>query len=212
MPNITVINIEEADHNNTEDVRLYLSKELQSLYRDEPTEKLENVTTKLAERSRGTFLYAHFAFASAKKKSLSLSETSELFPKGISLVYEEYLARLLTETKLGREKFRNFLKAIIAAQAPLPQSLVLQILGINEQDEKEMTLARETLKSLSLLFPIENGYLSVFHKSLADWLTVAKYSHECHDFSVTVIDGHRILAKTLFESAQRREEPQAFSP
>ena len=120
VPNVTVINIEEADHNNTEDVRLYLSNELQSLYRDEPTEKLENVTTKLTERSRGTFLYAHFAIASAKKKSLSLSETSELFPKGISLVYEEYLACLQTKTKLGREKLRNFLKAIIAAQAPLP--------------------------------------------------------------------------------------------
>ena len=56
LPHVTVVNIETADSNHTEDMRLYLSMELQSLYCDEPTEEREAITLKLTGRSQGIFL------------------------------------------------------------------------------------------------------------------------------------------------------------
>ena len=212
LPHVTVVNIETADSNHTEDMRLHLSMELQSSYCDEPTEEREAITLKLTGRSQGIFLYAHFAIESAKKRNMSLSETSELFPKGISSVDEDYLTRSQSELNLGKEKFINFLKSVVAAKDPLPQPLVLQILGINKGSPEQRKVARKALNSLSLLFPEESNCISAFHKSLADWLIIDEDGVDGHDFCVKVEDGHRVLAEYCLKVLRDVKNHKSFPP
>ena len=75
-----------------------------------------------------------------------------------------------------------------------------------------MNMAGKALKSLSLLFPVKNGCLSVFHKSLAEWLIVAEYTHECHDFSVAVADGHCVLAGHCLKVLRDVKNYKSFPP
>ena len=212
LPQVTVFNVEATGSNNTDDIILYLRKELESLYQDEPFEKRETTTLKLTERSQGIFLYAHFAIESANKRNLSLSESSELFPKGMSSVYEDYLSRSQTELKLHKVKFMNFLEGIRAAQAPLPKSVVLQILGITEESREQRMVGRKALNSLSLLFPEEGKCISIFHNSLANWLAIAEREDDDNDFCVKVADGHRLLAEHCLKVLRKVKNHDSFPP
>ena len=193
---VTVVNIDATDSESMKDVSSYLSNKLQSLYVKESSELLKNVVEKLTNKSSGIFLFAYFAVESAKKRGLSLNELSHIFPNGLSSVYEEYITRAQKELNIDEERFRNFLEAMVAAFAPLPGPMVLEILGLKQvswQDKKEARLA---LEAISLLFPTQNNYISIFHTSLADWLTATKG----HDFTVSVNDGHHVLAQRCFEN------------
>ena len=83
---------------------------------------------------------------------------------------------------------------------------------MNEKSKQDMNMAGKALKSLSLLFPVKNGCLSVFHKSLADWLIVAEYTHECHNFSVAVADGHCVLAGHCLKVLRDVKNHKSFPP
>ena len=120
-PNVTVVNIDTTDLNNTEDIRLYLSNQLQLIYPEECTERREAVVATLTTKSGGIFLYAHFVVEAARNRDLSIAETSEFFPNGISSVYTDYLARLKTELNLDEERFFNVLETVTAARAPLSE-------------------------------------------------------------------------------------------
>ena len=74
---------------------------------------------------------------------------------------------------------------------------MLEILDLNQVSRKGKAKARKTLKSLSLLFPIEAKHVATFHKSLVDWLIKDDDDEEDQgsEFTVKVEDGHRVLAE-----------------
>ena len=212
LPHTTVVNIDTTNLNNTEDIRLYLSNQLQLIYPGECTEKREVVVATLTTKSAGIFLCAHFVVEAARNRDLSIVETSELFPYRISSVYTDYLARLKTELNLSEDYYFNFLEAIGAAQAPLPELLVLEILGINQVSRQGKTKAVKTLKSLSLLFSIETKHVTAFHKSLVDWLIKDDEKEEGFAFTVNVEDGHRVLAEHCLKVLRSVKNHPGFPP
>ena len=212
LPLVTIVDITTTDTNNTNDIQLFLSSHLGKMFPDETCEQREAVVSNLTARSGGLFLYAHYSVESAKRGRLSLSAINEIFPKGISSVYEEYVTRLQVELKVEEELFMNFLEAVVASQATLPESLVLQILGLKQTTRQEKKRAREALKSLGLLFPVVEKHISIFHKSLTDWLTEDGGKDEGHVFSVKLQDGHFVLAKHCFRVLQDVKKHACFPP
>ena len=210
LPHVTVSNIEATERSNTEDIELFLVDQLQLLYSSSSKDQVQETARKIAARSSGIFLYAHFVFQTAKNRRLLLHELSEIFPHGIASVYEEYIVRSRAELKVEEEKFIRFLEAVFAADAPLPESLVLQILGINQTSRQEKKEARQALKSLALLFPVKEKHISIFHESLAEWLTEGEDGNESQDFSVTVKDGHRVLAEHCVEFLRAVKKHEEF--
>ena len=119
LPHVTVSNIEATERSNTEDIELFLVDQLQLLYSSSSKDQVQETARKIAARSSGIFLYAHFVFQTAKNRRLLLHELSEIFPHGIASVYEEYIVRSRAELKVEEEKFIRFLEAVFAADAPL---------------------------------------------------------------------------------------------
>ena len=210
LSHVTVLDIATTDACNTEDVQLFLSSHLGRMFPDETYEHREAVVSNLTVRSDGLFLFANFAVESAKSRGLSLAEISEIFPKGISSVYEEYLVHLQAELGVDEELFMNFLQAVVASRAPLPASLVLQILGLSQTIRQEKKQAHEALKPLALLFPVEEKRISIFHNSLTDWLT--QDEDEGHDFSVKLQDGNRVLARHCLKVLREVKNHKSFPP
>ena len=210
LSHVMVLDIATTDTNNTEDITVFFTNHLGKMFPDESYEHREAVVSNLTARSEGSFLIANFAVDSAKSRGLSFAEMSQIFPKGISSVYEEYLARLQTELGVDEELFMNFLEAVVASRAPLPESLVLQILGLSQTTRQEKKQARKALKSLALLFPVEKKRIYVFHKSLTDWLI--EDEDEGHDFIVKLQDGNCVLARQCLKVLREVKYSKNFPP
>ena len=210
LSHVIVLNIATTDTNNTEDIRMFLSNQLGKMFSDETYEHREAVISKLSAKPEGLFVFSNLAVESAKSRGLSLVEISQIFPKGISSVYEEYVARLQAELGVDEQLFMNFLEGVVASRAPLPAILVLQILGLSQTTRQQKKPTREALKSLALLFPVKEKHIFVFHKSLTDWLT--EDEDEGHDFSVKLQDGNCVLAKYCLKVLPEVKNHKSFPP
>ena len=216
-PGMRIVNINAIDSENVRDVRSYLRNGLQNIYPDAEPKELNVCVNQLADGADALFLFAYFVVDIAKTKQMELSKVHEIFPKGLSSVYEEYFARLQKELSVEEEKYFDFLEAIAAAQGPLPETLLLQILGFDEGSRKARKAAQKALNRVSVLLPVQDRHITVFHKSVVDWLVGFKHksgrpcereleeeallkikrteTFQSHSFSVRVEDGHRLLAQ-----------------
>ena len=91
---------------------------------------------------------------------------------------------------------------------------MLEILGINQASRQGRIKARKTLKSLSLLFPIEAKHVAAFHKSLVDWLIKDDDDKEDQgsELTVKVEDGHRVLAEHCLKVLRAVKNHLSFPP
>ena len=144
-------------------------------------------------------LYAYFLvlFIQENKSFLDLDDLDDSLPLAISSAYHSYFKRLENELKkelgVNEETFLNLLSAVIASREPLPIDFVSKLLGLNASSPLARRKVLKAINSVSSLFPIRDGCLRVFHKSVKDWLTDASCYGE-HDFTMDENEGHRILA------------------
>jgi hypothetical protein len=145
----------------------------------------------LISKCEGSFLYACYVVDELKEMDLGIEpKLSDYVPKGIAGFYEKQFKRLRT----GLQSFipdtwssilKSFVNVIAVSRAPLPKRILFACMGLSGE---EFDLREAIIGIMSEILPIYEGCLTVYHKSLSDWLILDGY--EEHAFKADVVDGN----------------------
>jgi hypothetical protein len=142
----------------------------------------------LISKCEGSFLYAYYLVDELKKMDLGFEpELSDYVPNGISGFYEKQFKRLkadLQRTKLDASIFNSFVNVVAASRKPLPMKIIFACVGVST---KTFQIRNAIIGIMSAILPVYEDCLSVYHKSLFDWLILCGY--EEHEFAANVEDG-----------------------
>ena len=188
LEHLNPVHIAPQETKNLEDLQNYLQNSLSSLCDDDA------VFQSLARKCQGSFLYAYYTQVECKKKRILLTREnlSELVPKGIGDYYQKqfkHLKNQLNELSSSEVTFKRFLAMLVVAARGLPLSLLPECLGLPDNAEYEL---REKINEItSSILPVYDDCLTIYHKSLRDWLTCDGYKE--HNFTVDSQSGHEYL-------------------
>ena len=201
---------------NVEDIELFLREKLPPLV---PTDKLDTVLTLCIEKSQGLMLYAccTIEFLS-KRKDILWEHLESILPDSISSWYKDYANRLQKDLGVTDAVFSRFLAALVSSREALPLEIIPLLLKLPvdsvSADSDEFMRA---IEAVSLLLPLHDGKIDVFHKSFTDWLTAPQMhpSRSKPKSRVTEKQGHQVLAEVcgqILESLKNRDKvPEEFS-
>ncbi|XP_046858113.1 uncharacterized protein LOC124451508 [Xenia sp. Carnegie-2017] len=190
------IKTKPRDENNEEDLHKYLRHQL-----NDRVQKNRYLLQSLVKKCEGSFLYAYHAQLSLNKEEIELTyeNIQQLVPSGLGSVYKKQFKRvkeLLTEKSLSTGNsviskiiFKQFLELLAACREVLPLTLLFSYLGIS--DDIKFEVCNKILELLSQILPVYDDCLTVYHKSLIDWLKSDGY--EQHEFTVSPKNGHKFL-------------------
>ena len=176
------------DHNHNRDLKHFILHCLPDLSED-------NVRS-LILKCEGSFLYAYYLVNELKEMDLGIEPNlSGYVPKGISGFYEKQFKRLKTGLQhYNSETWSSILKGflnVIAASSyrePLPIRILLTCIGLSGVVYE----IRDTIIGImSEILSVYEDCVTVYHKSLWDWLTLDGY--EEHAFVGNVADGIKRL-------------------
>lgn len=178
-----------SDQRNQNDLCVYARNALASKVSGE---ELPQAIELLVERSRGVFIYLHYLCTTFEIYShLTLSQVLSLTPEGIDDYYEQNFQRLYLS--IGKSTYLTLLSCIAAAPANLPQQLLRYVLSDN-------CSIQEVIQKISVMFPIQNDCVTVFHQSVLEWLVD---SDRAQEYVVTVDCGHKTLAATCKQTVSK---------
>ncbi|CAB4015087.1 E3 ubiquitin- ligase DZIP3 [Paramuricea clavata] len=188
LQHLNPVQIIPRDNNNKDDLLGYLRKSLSHICND------FYVFWSLAEKCEGSFLYAYYTQLELKETTTQLTteNISQLIPKGISGFYQKqfkHLKNQLNDFGSSEVKLKRFLQILAAAKGPLPLSLLPECLGL--PDDVEYEVRDSIIGIMSSILPVYDNCLTVYHKSLRDWLMSDGY--EEHAFTVDSHSGHEYL-------------------
>ncbi|XP_046857924.1 uncharacterized protein LOC124451358 [Xenia sp. Carnegie-2017] len=182
------------DINNEEDLLKYLKNQL-----NDRVQRNHNVLETLVYRCEGSFLYAYHAQMSLKEENIEVTfkDILQLVPSGLNGVYAKQFKRakeLLTKESprnsvISETSFMRFLELLAACREFLPLTLLFSYLGFSGDIKFEVR--SKIIESLSQILPVYDDCLTVYHKSLIDWLKSDGY--EQHEFTVNPKNGHKFL-------------------
>ena len=190
LQHLKPVHVAPHDTKNKEDLLKYLRNSLSSICNDDA------VLESLAWKCRGSFLYAYYTQLELKETTepLTTENISELVPKGIGGFYQKQFQRLRNQLKTinsSEVNLKRFLEVLVAAKGPLPLSLLPDCLGLPDDTEYEVREAIDEV--ISSILPVYDDCLTVYHKSLRDWLTSDGYKE--HAFTVDCQSGNEYLWK-----------------
>ncbi|XP_046862680.1 uncharacterized protein LOC124456240 [Xenia sp. Carnegie-2017] len=188
------ISTHPRDENNEEDLYKYLRHQL-----NDRVQKNRYLLQPLVEKCEGSFLYAYYAQLSLKKENIEFTHHNiqQLVPSGLSGVYIKQFKRvkeLLTKKStrksvISETTFMQFLELLAACREFLPLTLLLSYLGF--YGDIKFEVRSKIIELLSQILPVYDDCLTVYHKSLIDWLKSDGY--EQHEFTVNPKNGHKFL-------------------
>ncbi|XP_046857557.1 uncharacterized protein LOC124450950 [Xenia sp. Carnegie-2017] len=195
------------DKNNEDDLHKYLRHQLNDRVPKDPY-----VLSTLVNKCEGSFLYAYHAQLSLKKENVEFTEKNiqQLVPSGLSGVYtkqfkrvEELLMKEIPRNSVILETtFMQFLELLAACREFLPLTFLFSYLGFSGDIKFEVS--SKIFEPLSQILPVYDDCLTVYHKSLIDWLKSDGY--EEHEFTVNPKNGHKFLwhaCKKVFEQIKK---------
>ncbi|XP_028412107.1 uncharacterized protein LOC114534835 [Dendronephthya gigantea] len=174
---------DDKDHNH--DIELFVRHSLPNLH----YYRIRLVTSKC----EGSFLFAYYLVSELKEKGVGIEpDLSDYISNGISGYYEKQFKRL----KIGFQRFKqdtscllkSFINVVAVSKEPLPIKVLFTCMGLSKD---EFVIRKEFLDLMSEILPVYDECLTVYHKSLWDWLTLNGY--EEHAFVADVEDGNRRL-------------------
>ncbi|XP_028410568.1 uncharacterized protein LOC114533267 [Dendronephthya gigantea] len=180
------ISPDDEDHN--QDIELFIRGDLPNL----PDDSIRSV----ASRCEGSFLYAYHLVHELREKGLGIEpDLSDFIPTGIAGYYEKQFKRLKSRLqRLKQDTFSSILKSFInviaTAFVPLPLKILFTCMGL---PWKEFEIRTAIIDIMSEILPVYDGCLTLYHKSLWDWMTLNGY--EEHAFVADVKDGNRRLLR-----------------
>ena len=149
--------LEPADERNLVDIRSYIENWIEE-------KKLAlNLVDKLLELSEGNILYIVKLREASENGWIDLNNPGDL-PRGLTSIYTCYFRKQFAKEDFYKKTIRPFLEIVVSAFEPPSCKLIADILEIDDYDLDDI------IESLGTLFPINNNKVTVFHKSLHDWL------------------------------------------
>ena len=189
---------------NMKDICLFLRN---SLLRCLSEEELDEGVELLGKKSKGVFIYARYAVEKLNPQDTASLEDLRNFPDGITGFYDIQFKRILGENyeSIGaKTPTWRIIEAVMAAREPLHVEALDYLVSCTAFERKS------AVANLSLLFPVRDHRLHVFHKSVKDWL-VAEERQELT--CVVKLNGvHRQMGKRckeVLEKARNMDEVEA---
>jgi hypothetical protein len=207
LSDLEKIDIENNVVENELDLKLYLKACLSSLtdreapelifeLADDPIEPVALET--FVEKCEGSFLFAFYAQSELQKcddlDKITFHEIIEFLPIGLDFTYQAYFQRLEEELKAimrGDLNVLRVLEMLVASKAPLPLTFVTQALGLAPDCREAKNIINKVNVTVSCLLYVSDDLVTVFHKSIIDWLLARGYQD--HEYAVKVRDGNMSL-------------------
>jgi tetratricopeptide (TPR) repeat protein len=182
LQGLTPYMLDTSAPENEQDIKDYLSKELKpfTTKKEVPAEAIDKITA----MSEGIFLYVEWIRKELSLNRLSLERLNE-FPKGLTGVYSQFFTRQYPAIDRYRSGISPVLETIVAAVEPLKISLISSIFNWDEYGQADF------YQDIGALFPITDGKVQPFHKSVIDWLTDKQ---KALDYFIDVTFGHMKLS------------------
>ena len=196
LSGVQKINVEKNDADNDSDLEIYLKSHLPSLL---DKQEDSGVFQKLVEMCEGSFLYAFVAQTDLQKPGntdqLTVDEIMKFLPKGLGSHYQRYFRCLEDELKDIHRDFDvlRVLEVLVASTEPLPLAFISRTIGFASDYRKTKNIINKVNEALSSLFYVSDDVVTVFHKSVVDWLLARGYQD--HEYTVKVSDVNRSLWK-----------------
>ena len=184
------IHLEPDEERNINDLRIFFEKKIET--------KTEILVKNLVKKSEGLMLFASF-IAKIFEDNFSISNTDSL-PKGIEEIYESFFKRLENELKIlsiEENKFFLLLSVVAFAKRPLPLPFFEKLLCPEKDSLSARRMLLQIINCVSSLLVVKNDCISVFHKSVRDWLVKPD-----HYFTVNETFGHKTLADICVNQMQ----------
>ena len=154
----------------------------------------EGTVNSLISKCEGSFLYAYHLVNDLQNRDLGIEPNlDDIVPKGISGFYEKQFERLQKGLlnvipNTGSLVLNSFVNIVAASKQSIPIKILFTGMGLSSNNYN----VRETIISvMSEILPLYDDCLTVYHKSLWDWLTLNGY--EEHAFVADVQDGVKRL-------------------
>ena len=151
----------------------------------------------LVATCEGSFLYAFHVQCELKKHDnltkMKFQQIVNVVPKGLDSVYQTYFQRLEDELKPLCENVdvMKLLELFVAAKGPLPLAFVTRTLGLAPDCRETKTIIQKVNVAISCLLYVSDDLVTVFHKSVIDWLLVKGYQD--HQYAVKISNGDKLL-------------------
>ena len=144
----------------------------------------------LVQKCEGSFLYAYYMVKELKETDAGVEPNlSDYVPRGISGFYEKQLLRLRNGLQQrDRGILKRFVNVVASCGASLPIRILLKCINLSDEDYE---IPNIIINIMSEILPVHDDCLSIYHKSLTDWLTLEGY--EKHAFVADVDDGTKRL-------------------
>jgi hypothetical protein len=194
------VEILHDDEGNEEDLKSYLVSCVSGRY--SVNRRTVNAMVKKCE---GSFLYAYYYQLELRKLN-SANIVLDVVAKGINSIYQKYFERLEKELKKVSIdiEFDKILEILVAMRNSFPLSLIAKILKLPGSTRTMREVITKVNECLSALLPVYDDCVTVFHKTVVDWLKAdGKYGN--HSFSVSRRDAHKTLwqaCRQIFEQLE----------
>ena len=190
-----VLELDARNPRNILDVEAYIRRRIPALNlaasAADASTAPESVVSTLTTKSEGNFLYVRQAIDGLESGAWSPKSLEE-FPPGLYGLYDTFFRRQFGRQGEDYAAARPVLEAAVAAQEPLTLD---QLAAATQLDSRRQLL--EALIRLAPFLPRRTNAdavatYSMFHKSLADWLTADDLAGT--SFALLPEDGHERLA------------------
>ncbi len=175
------------DSRNIEDAKVFLEmkfseKSMQALLASTGTSQ-EVAVGLLLQRSKGNFLYIHYALEGLLTGSFHLDCPDE-FPPGLTGFYEKaFKYRFVSEHEY--QPVAGILAVLLAAREPVDEATLFRASGLSSE-----TQLLKYLKSLAVYLRETDKTYTFFHRSFAEWLR----DKNNLDYHIEPMDGEAKLA------------------
>ena len=132
----------------------------------------------------------------------------KFLPVGINSIYQAYFKRF--EDELRAIMHANFdvlriLKMLVASEESLPLSFVTRAFGLAPDNRETRKIIDKVNETVSCLLYVSDDLVTVFHKSVIDWLLAEGYKD--HEYTVKVSDGNKslwLICEQVFEEIKKK--------
>ena len=165
----------------------------------------------IVEKCEGSFLFAfHFQYELRKRGNLDKITAwmvCNFLPERMASIYQAYFHRLEVELEFVMNKKPDLCKVselFVAACRPLPLKFLARTLQLDPDCREMRRIIDKVNEAVSCLLYVSDDLVTVFHRSVYDWLVTSGYEH--HEYAVKVIDGKKrlwLICEQIFEEIKK---------
>ena len=183
----TRLHIEEMSVDNCRDLYQYIEHALE---RADGIQAENTYIQQLTEQCAGNFLYAKIICQILEEQHAATEDVLKGAPGDLAYIYKSYFRRTFPDPFLYDEQYYCAFASLAMTEEPIPKETFRRITGWSE---RQFNLA---LKVLNPYFSSGTVGISLYHKSVRDWL----FDVDADDYMVDQADGIRFIADGCYAS------------